>query len=161
VNGGLRSGETDVAIVRPPFTANDLELHVIATEPRYVALCEQHPLAHRSSVSFNDIKDEPWIEIDESDPVWCGYWRLTALRTGPLRVGAAGASLEDLLEAARTRQAVGVVAESVARAQPWPQLTFVKVTDIPPSDVAVAWRVGETSPTAREFITIAREFAKG
>src|SRR5262249_19140305 len=117
------------------------------------------PLAHRSSVSFKEIKDEPWIEIDEPDPVWCAYWRLTALRTEPLRVGASGRSLEDLLEAARTRQAVGIVAESVARAQPWPQLAFAMVTDIPASDVAVAWRAGETSPTASEFITVARELA--
>jgi DNA-binding transcriptional LysR family regulator len=157
--GGLLTGETDVAIVRPPFTADGLELLVIASEPRYVALSDQHPLACRSGVTFKEIKDEPWIEVDEADPVWCGYWRLTALRTEPLRVGASGASLEDLLEAARTRQAIGVVAESVARAQPWPQLAFVKVTDIPASDVAVAWRAGQTPTPAREFITIARELA--
>jgi DNA-binding transcriptional LysR family regulator len=157
--GGLLNGETDVAIVRPPFSADGLELLVIASEPRYVALSDQHPLARRPSVTFKEIEDEPWIEIDESDPVWCGYWRLTALRTEPLRVGARGQSLEDLLEAARTRLAVGVVAESVARAQPWPQLTFVKVTDVPASDVAVAWRTGQTSPPVSEFITIAQELA--
>lgn len=157
--GGLPGGETDVAIVRPPFSAGGLELLVIASEPRYVALCDQHPLACRPSITFKEIEDEPWIEVDESDPVWCGYWSLTALRTRPLRVGASGRSLEDLLEAARTRQAVGVVAESVARAQPWPRLTFVKVTDIPASDVAVAWRASETSPPVSEFITIAQELA--
>ena len=157
--GGLLNGETDVAIVRPPFSADGLELLVIASEPRYVALSDQHPLACRPSVTFKEIEEEPWIEVDESDPVWCGYWRLTALRAEPLRVGASGRSLEDLLEAARTRQAVGVVAESVAHAQPWPQLTFVKVTDIPASDVAVAWRARETSPPVREFITIAQELA--
>jgi DNA-binding transcriptional LysR family regulator len=157
--GGLFTGETDVAIVRPPFGADGLELLVIASEPRYVALSDKHPLAGQPGVTFREIEDEPWIEVDESDPVWCGYWRLAALRTKPLRVGASGQSLEDLLEAARTGQAVGVVAESVARAQPWPQLTFVKVTDIPASDVAVAWRVGEASPLACEFITIARDLA--
>lgn len=157
--GGLLNGQTDVAIVRPPFSSDGLKLLVIASEPRYVALSDQHPLACRPSVIFREIEAEPWIEVDESDPVWCGYWRLTALRTGPLRVGASGQSLEDLLEAARTRQAIGVVAESVARAQPWPQLTYVKVTDIPASDVAVAWRAGETSPPVSEFITIARELA--
>ena len=157
--GGLLSGATDVAIVRPPFGADGLELLVLASEPRYVALSDQHPLAQRPSVSFEEIADEPWIEVDESDPVWCAFSRLTALRSIPLRVGASGHSLEDLLEAARTRQAVGVVAESVARAQPWPQLTFVEVTDIPASDVAVAWRVGENSPPVSEFVTIARELA--
>jgi DNA-binding transcriptional LysR family regulator len=155
--GGLLTDEADVAIVRPPFSADGLELLVIASEPRYIALSDQHPLAQRTSVTFEQIADEPWIEVDESDPVWCAFWRLTALRSEPPRVGASGQSLEDLLEAARTRQAVGVVAESVARGQPWPQLTFVEVTDIPASDVAIAWRVRETSPSVSEFITIAHE----
>jgi DNA-binding transcriptional LysR family regulator len=157
--GGLLTGESDVAIVRPPFTADGLELLVISSEPRYVALSDQHPLARRPAVSFAEIEREPWIEIDEADPVWCAFWRLTAQRREPLRVGASGQTLEDLLEAARTRQAVGVVAESVARAQPWPKLTYVKVTDIPPSDVAVSWRAGELAPPVSEFIAIARQLA--
>jgi DNA-binding transcriptional LysR family regulator len=160
-SGGLLSGQADVAVVRPPFTADGLELLVIASEPRYVALSDQHPLAGRADVSFAEIADEPWIEVSESDPVWCAFWRLTALRNEPVRVGASGQSLEDLLEAARTRQAIGLVPECVARAQPWPQLTFARVTDIPPSDVAVAWRAAETSPPVSEFIAIAREFAGG
>jgi DNA-binding transcriptional LysR family regulator len=157
--GGLLSGATDIAIVRPPFSAEGLELLVIASEPRYVALSDQHPLAQRDSVSFEEIADEPWIEVDEPDPVWCAFWRLTALRIQPLRVGAHGQGLQDLLEAARTGQAVGVVAESVARGQPWPRLSFVKVADIPSSDVAVAWRAGDSLPPVNEFIAVARELA--
>ena len=156
-SGGLLSGQADVAIVRPPFTADGLELLVIASEPRYVALSDQHPLAGRTNLSFAEIADEPWIEVSESDPVWCAFWRLTAFRDEPPRVGASGQSLEDLLEAARTRQAIGVVPECVARAQPWPQLTFARVTDIPPSDVAVAWRAGDKPPPVTDFIKIARQ----
>jgi DNA-binding transcriptional LysR family regulator len=157
--GGLLTDQTDVAIVRPPFSGDGLELLVIASEPRYVALSDQHPLARQANVSFAEIADEPWIEVSDSDPVWCAFWRLTAFRSRPPRVGASGQSLEDLLEAARTQQAVGVIPECVARAQLWPKLKFVKVTDIPPSDVAVAWRAGEASPPLSEFITITRELA--
>lgn len=155
--GGLLTGDSDVAIVRPPFRADGLELLVIASEPRYVTLADHHPLAHRTSVTFDEIADEPWIQIDESDPIWCAFWRLSALRSRPLRVGACGRSLQDLLEAARTRQAVGVVAESVARAQPWPRLSFVKVSDIPPSEVAIAWREGQPPPAVDQFTAIARK----
>jgi DNA-binding transcriptional LysR family regulator len=158
--GGLRTGETDIAIVRPPFDADRIELLVIASEPRYVALADSHPLAGRPSVSFAEIAREPWIEIAESDPIWCAFWRLTALRDEPLRIGAAGRSLEDLLEAARTGQAISVVAESVARAQPWPGLTYVKVDDIPPSDIAVAWHAGENPPAVSEFIAVADAFRR-
>jgi len=45
-----------------------------------------------------------------------------------------------LLEAARAGRATGLVPESIARAQPWPGLAFVEVTDIPPSSIAIAWR---------------------
>lgn len=155
--GGLLTGETDVAIVRPPFRSSVLKLLVIASEPRYVALAESHRLAGRTSITFDEIADEPWIEVDESDPVWCAFWRLTALRTQPLQVGANGRSLEDLLEAARSRQAIGLVAESVARAQPWPQLTFVKVEDVPPSDVAIAWRIDQHLRSVDDFVAIAQE----
>jgi DNA-binding transcriptional LysR family regulator len=154
--GGLLAGETDVAIVRPPFGGDGVDLLVIASEPRYVALADTHPLAGRECVTFDEIADEPWIEVDDSDPVWCAFWRLTGLRSQPLRVGASGQSLADLLEAARTSQAVGVVAESIARAQPWPHLTYVKVDDIPPSDIAVAWRRGQRSSLVDDFIAIAR-----
>ena len=57
--GGLLTGESDVAIVRPPFSAAGLRLLVIASEPRYVALSCQHPLAPRTSVRFAEIADEP------------------------------------------------------------------------------------------------------
>jgi DNA-binding transcriptional LysR family regulator len=158
--GGLLSDEADVAILRPPFTARGLEVLVIASEPRYVALSAHHPLAQRTSVSFAEIQDEPWFEVSESDPIWCAFWRLTELRHRPLRVGASGQGLEDLLEAARTRQAIAVVAESVARAQPWPQLTFVQVADIPFSDVAVAWRTDDVSPPVSAFVAFARDLAE-
>jgi DNA-binding transcriptional LysR family regulator len=158
-SGGLLSEQSDVAIVRPPFSGDGLEMLVIASEPRYVALSDQHPLAGQADVTFAQIADEPWIEVSESDPVWCAFWRLTAFRSRPPRAGADGQSLEDLLEAARTRQAVGVVPECVARAQQWPGLKFVQVTDIPPSDVAVAWPAGPVKPPVSEFIAIAREFA--
>ena len=67
---GLLTGETDVAIVRPPF-ARALELHALASEPRYVTLPSGHPLADREEVVFAEIADEPWMNL-ETDHVWCG-----------------------------------------------------------------------------------------
>jgi DNA-binding transcriptional LysR family regulator len=43
----------------------------LTSEPRYVALSDKHPLARRASVTFAEIEAEPWIEVSESDPVWC------------------------------------------------------------------------------------------
>ena len=50
-----------------------------------VALSERHPLAGRADVTFAEIAHEPWIEVTESDPVWC------ALLAGHRAAGRAAA----------------------------------------------------------------------
>ena len=119
---GLLTGETDVAIVRPPF-ATALELHEVAREPRYVTLPAGHPLAGREEVAFAEIADEPWMDTD-TDPVWCAFWTAAEHRTRPPRVGAVCRSLDELFEAARLGRACGMVPESVARSRAWPGLAF-------------------------------------
>jgi DNA-binding transcriptional LysR family regulator len=155
--GGLRDNATDVAIVRPPFAAPGLELIVVGSERRYAAVAGEHRLAHRATVTFDDVVDEPWIEIVGSDPVWCDFWRVTDRRATPPRFGAHGRTLDDLLEAARAGRAIGLVPASVANSQKWPGLAFIEVTDLPPSDIAVAWRANGRSELVDEFIAMATE----
>jgi hypothetical protein len=57
-----------VALIRPPISRQGLELIVVDSEPRFVALAGHHPLADRASVIFDELAQE--IEIVESDP--CG-----------------------------------------------------------------------------------------
>jgi DNA-binding transcriptional LysR family regulator len=156
--GGLRDGKTDVAIVRPPFAADEIDLIVVASEPRYAVLASEHRLAQqRATVTFDELADEPWMEIVGSDPAWCAFWRVSERRAEPARFGARGRSLEDLLEAARASRAVGLVPASVAHAHKWPGVAFVEVTDVPPSDVAIAWRADRRSALIDSFIALATE----
>jgi DNA-binding transcriptional LysR family regulator len=153
--GGLRDRAADVAIVRPPFASDGLDMIVVAAEPRYAALPAAHPLARRQSFTFDDLAAEPWIEIVASDPVWCAFWRVSDRRSVPPRFGARGRTLDDLLEAARDGRATGVVPASIARSHKWPGLAFVEVSDIPDSEIAVAWNAGRRSPLVRDFIALA------
>lgn len=156
--GGLRTGETDVAIVRPPFTRGGVDLVVVGAEARYVAVTGAHPLARQSTTTFERLIDEPWIKI-ESDPLWCDFWRVNDRRSSPPVFGAHGRGLEDLLEAARDGRAIGLVPASIANSQQWPGLAFVEVTDIPASEIAVAWRAESASPAVRTFVALAAEIA--
>ena len=153
--GGLRGHVTDVAIVRPPFDASGLDLIVLASERRYAAVAGEHRLAHRGTVRFDDVVDEPWIEIVESDPLWCAFWHVSDRRARPPRFGAHGRTLDDLLEAARAGRAIGLVPASVANSHKWPGLAFIEVADLPPSDIAVAWRSGRRSALVDGFIETA------
>jgi DNA-binding transcriptional LysR family regulator len=127
---------------------------VIGTEPRFVVLAADHPLADRAALDFAELADEPWIDI-ATDPLWWDFWRVAELRSRPPRIGAICRSCEELLEAARAGTATGLVGESVARAQSWPELAFVEVRDIAPSTVAIAWRSDVRQPAVRNFIDLA------
>ena len=149
----MLTGETDVAIVRPPF-ATALELHEVAREPRFVTSPADHPLAGREEVAFAEIADEPWMDTD-TDPVWCAFWTAAEHRSRPPRIGAVCRSLDELFEAARVGRACGMVPESVARSRAWPGLAFVRVADVEPSIAAVAWRPGESRQAVRNFLALA------
>ena len=157
-SGGLRQRRSDVAIVRPPLHDDGLELVAIGTEPRFAVLPADHPLADRAGIDFAELADEPWIDID-TDPVWWDFWRVAERRSGAPRIGATCRSCAELLEAARAGKATGLVGESVARAQSWPQLAFVEVRDIPPATLAIAWRSDSLEPTVRNFVTLATDFS--
>jgi DNA-binding transcriptional LysR family regulator len=156
--GGLRDQDTDVAIVRPPFLDDGLTLVVLVEEPRYAVMASDHPLARRADVEFNDLIDEPWMDI-ETDPLWCDFWKVSQRRVRPPVIGALCRTLDDLFEAARAGRAMGLVPESIAQTQSWPHLAFVAVRDIPPSSVAVAWHTDDTSPLVGNFVELAKEVA--
>jgi hypothetical protein len=51
------------------------------------------------------------------------------------------------------------VPASIARAQPWPGLAFIEVTDVPPSSIAIAWRADHQPATVRNFVALATDLA--
>jgi DNA-binding transcriptional LysR family regulator len=157
-SGGLHDRRSDVAIVRPPFRDEGLDMVVIGSEPRFAVLAADHPLADREALDFAELADEPWVDI-ATDPVWWDFWRVAERRPGPPRVGAMCRTCNELLEAARAGTATGLVGESVARGQSWPQLAFVEVRDIAPSTLAIAWRSDSRQPALRNFVDLATELA--
>jgi DNA-binding transcriptional LysR family regulator len=157
--GSLRDGRTDVALVRPPFSGDGIELVDLGSEARYAALTTADPLAARPGVEFAELEDHVWIEIVVSDPVWCDFWRVSDRRSRPVRLGARGRTLHDLLEAARAGRAIGLVPASIARSQAWPDVAFVEVTDIPPSSIAIGRRSGQQTALVRDITALARRLS--
>jgi DNA-binding transcriptional LysR family regulator len=155
--GGLRQGTTDVAIVRPPFINDGIDVLVLAEEPRYAMLPADHPLAARGELRFADLASEPWMDV-ETDHIWCDFWQVKELRSKPVPIGAVCRTLDDLFEAARAGTAIGLVPESTAQS-PWPLLAFVRVCDIAPSTIAVAWHRDDRTVLVRRFVDMARHLA--
>jgi LysR family transcriptional regulator, benzoate and cis,cis-muconate-responsive activator of ben and cat genes len=57
----LLDGELDVAFTRLLPEQTELEVQVIAQEPRVLAVASTHPLAQRESVTFTELRDERFI----------------------------------------------------------------------------------------------------
>ncbi|MFF7944896.1 LysR family transcriptional regulator [Nocardia gamkensis] len=157
-SAGLRVGSSDVALVRPPFSDEGLELRKLTEEARYVVLADDHRLAGCSHVAFDELAAEPWATMT-NDPIWHQFWTVAAQRTQPIPDGTLCLSQEELFESARAGRAIGLVPESVASAHAWPGLVFVRVCDVPPSTVAVALPEASRTRQALDFMELATEMA--
>src|SRR6516225_3161422 len=87
--GGLHDQAADAAFVWLPVDDPLIELEVLATERRFVALSAAHPLAGRSSVSFAEIAGEPITALPAAAGAARDFWLAASVRAGvPARVAA-------------------------------------------------------------------------
>jgi DNA-binding transcriptional LysR family regulator len=141
-SGGLLAGDTDAALVRPPFTGADrLEMLDLASDPLLAIVAEGHELASLDAVSSERLAREPWLEADMvTDPVFRGYWYLREHRAhGPIVRTTAG-TLEEWLAEIAFGRGVNMIPASLAEEYRRPGLAFVPVLDAPHSRLVLAWR---------------------
>jgi DNA-binding transcriptional LysR family regulator len=155
---GLREGTVDVAFVRPPFLDDGISMVTVITEPRYIALREDHPLAGRESVRPEDVVNEPWIWVEGADPRTRAFWSLEEFRGGrPLRTGTRITSVEEAFGAVAAGVAITCQGESAVRAvgAGFPRVRFVPLRGAPEAHIAVAWRTAADSALVRAMVQTA------
>jgi DNA-binding transcriptional LysR family regulator len=151
---GLDDDRSDVAILRPPIETAGVQLATLATEPRVACLPESHPLAGREEISIQDILGEPIIGAPRPG-IWRDYWLACDYRDGrPPPVVAEVATFETELQAVATGRGISITAEAAARFYARPGLSFPRIADISPCEVAVALPEHPT-PAARAFAEVA------
>jgi len=153
-SAGLRAGTSDVALLRPPLDERGLELRRLFAEPRVAALSARHPLARKSALSLRDLQATTVVRPASPDPVWNDFWAAGCPQTIDAR------TLEATLEMISARRAVAISAAGWVRFYPRPGVRNLPVADLPPSEVALAWRRGETNPLVRRFVDVALATAR-
>jgi DNA-binding transcriptional LysR family regulator len=148
-SAGLRAGTSDVALLRPPLDARGLELRRLFAEPRVAALSSRHPLARRAELSLADLHGTTVVRPASPDPVWNEFWTAGCPQTIDAR------TLEAALELLGARRAVAISAAGWARFYPRPGVRSLPVAGLSPSEVALAWRRGESNPLVRRFVDLA------
>lgn len=149
---GLRTGLADVALTRRPFDETGITVRVLRSDPVGVVLRAPDPLTHRSTVSLVDLADRPWFQLpDGTDPLWRAYWN-GASPVGSRPAGLVVRTVAECMQAVLWNGMVGIA--PLTHALP-DDLVWVRLTDMPPSPLVVAWASPREDPLIRSFARIA------
>jgi DNA-binding transcriptional LysR family regulator len=147
----LLEHRVDVAVVRLPLRAARLHVTVLYDEPRVLLLPSDHRLAGKESVTLDDIADEPLPRALDAE--WDAFWRVDPRPDGrPAPGGPLIDAIEDKIELVASGQAVAIIPAGPGNVTGLrPDLTTVPLTDVEPSQVAVATRAGERNRLVAAF----------
>jgi DNA-binding transcriptional LysR family regulator len=151
---GLANGTADVAIVWLPAPGDQRYEHrILTTERRHVALPRSHPLAARSSLSFAEVRDEPFIALPEEAGAVRALWLGADHRDGaPPTVSAAAHNPGEALDAVAGRIGVALIGESAAELHARSGVVTVPVTDLPPAELALMWNASDRRDVIRDLV---------
>ena len=154
---GLAGRMVDVALLRLPVPGQDrLHCRVLITEPRWVAMAAGHRLAGLDVVPFSALLEEPFVATPAGTGVWRDYWLALDERGGrPARIGAEVNTPDEWLEAISNGFGVSLTPQASARFYARPGLAYRPVTNVAPSDVAVAWQRDDRRSAVRDFVSAA------
>lgn len=155
------SGRVDVAFTRLLPGQTELEVEVLTSESRLVALPLGHPLAVRRSVAFKDLAEEgfiinPAVPTAGAPPRWLAEQRRHGL---PGRIAARSASIQEILTLVAAGRGVSLVPSTVAKQYQRGDVAYVLVTDADPAVVSLARCPGPPAPDVESFVRTARQVA--
>lgn len=156
----LRRGEIDLLATWLPHGQADIVVGpTLVREPRVLAVGQDHPLAHRSEVSLEDLVGHEAIEIAALPKELHDAWIPPTTPSGQRirRRKLKRVSMNELAYLVAAGKVVHPTLASAAKTWGHPELVFVPITDLPPLRSALVWRRGLANSTAREFIRVARE----
>ncbi|MCX5317141.1 LysR family transcriptional regulator [Streptomyces sp. NBC_00154] len=151
----LLDSRADVCIVRLPIDQHGLQVRPLFQEPRTVLLPVGHPLADRKSVAITDLASEHLLQ----DPNVVPEWRDVALELRDKHRPEVPAihQVEEKLELVAAGAGICVIPLSTANFYTRPDVIALRVDDIGPSEVALAWAATRHSPLIRDFAQAAAE----
>ncbi|GAB3661831.1 LysR family transcriptional regulator [Glycomyces tarimensis] len=160
----LRERHYDVQFMELPVREDDLgKGPTLLSEPRVLAIADDHPLAARPRLTLEDLAGTDMLEIEGDIPDYRREIQAPgrtpagrAIGTGPLV-----ASLVEALMLVAGGKGVLLTGAHTAAYQPRPGVVYVPVADAPPVRYGLAWRSGEDTVAVRAFAEHVAAEARG
>ncbi len=153
-SAGLRSGSSDVALLRLPLDMRGIAHVPLFSEPRMAVLSVRHALARRATLTVADLHAATLTRPCSPDPIWNDFWSAGCPTTREAR------TLESTFEMVSSRQAIGISTAGWLRFYPHPGLRGVPVVDLERSELAIGWRHADPNPLVPRFVGIALATAR-
>jgi DNA-binding transcriptional LysR family regulator len=159
---GLSDKATDAAFVWLPVSDPGIEVTILATERRFVAMSTGHHLASCQDVAFEEIIDEPFTALPPAAGPLRDFWLAVDQRAGRRpHVAAEVATADETFEIVSSGAAVTLLAEGNAIVYSRPGISCVPVRDLPPAKLAVAWRRDDRRAAIADFVRACRDAGDG
>jgi DNA-binding transcriptional LysR family regulator len=160
---GLRSGEIDVAFVRPPLSDGEgLEVEPLVEEPMVIALPESHPRAGDRSMPLAALAEESFILF----PRAVASDLHDAIIASCQRAGFSCRLSQDSLQISTTvlmvaaGLGVSIVPQSIAQIR-LAGVAYIRIEgDAPRASISLAYRRDDRSTTVRNFVASARRHSR-
>jgi DNA-binding transcriptional LysR family regulator len=154
----LLDGRVDIGYVRMPIDTTGLHTEHLFSEPRLAAVPVQHRLATRGDIRLAELTGETMLQHPSGIPEW-----QTMIAGRPDQAPALTAmnfrSVEEKLEAVAAGRGVSVLPASTARYYRRPDITYLRITDIPDNEVRLAWLANRRDAVITEFAQLAHAHA--
>lgn len=133
-------GQADLSLVRGPvegFTHLErLGYERLFAEPRLAAFAAAHPLAGAGPLNLADLEDEPIVATAPNTD----FWTVNPRPDGrPPILGPRVTSVAEMLEVVAAGRAMALTAQSQSEFYSRPDIAYVAVRDVAPSEVLVVW----------------------
>ncbi|HEY5980858.1 MAG TPA: LysR family substrate-binding domain-containing protein [Microlunatus sp.] len=141
----VRSGDVDMALVRLPVDRDSLHLVRLYDEVTVVVVARDHPVAAYDEIALADLADEQFIGGPPGD-----------LTPGVEQLGFPGMSAQEAVEAVAAGTGIVVLPMSVARLHHRKDVVHRPVVGLPPTTIALIWRVDRDDELTQAFVGVVR-----
>lgn len=154
----IACGSVDVAIVRPPYDDDRVELTPLFAEPRLLCFDAEHEFADADELHVEQVLDQPVLDLSNAPREWSRFWQLDEYRNEPARVCSDPAVTVSELQMtlAGTRCVLSVAASGWRMGIANPFLRAVPLTGVAPAHAAVGVARGRATVDTDAFTVCAR-----
>jgi DNA-binding transcriptional LysR family regulator len=157
----VAAAELDLALIALPINDVRLQVEALFVEPLFLALTPGHPLANRRRIALEDVRDEPFIILQDMHCLGDQVLSFCKANGCQPRIACRSAQIATIQSLIAAGQGISLLPAMARRADRGNGRVYHELAGTPPTrTIAVAWhRHRYHSPAAERFVASLRALA--